>query len=182
MQVTHDRHRQTTTMIYWEKAYEQQAAGSQTRCASFQYEQERQRDSDGATKGQIPPPPPPPPLPQSLVNWLIRSRGRYRHHPPPALTKAHQYDFTVAKPVAEDALLISRDSEWRGNESQLTRPLSVRERHHQERLPIHEALTCPALFIVAINCSDTQLTTVTREDKYRDKSSTTPITLCKSSQ
>lgn len=45
------------------------------------------------------------------------------------------------------------DSEWRGNESQLTRPLSVKELHHHQGRQIHEALTLYWPFTVAINCA-----------------------------
>lgn len=37
---SHTTNSQTTTKIYWEKAYKHQAAGSQTRSASFRWERE----------------------------------------------------------------------------------------------------------------------------------------------
>lgn len=88
----------------------------------------------------------------------------------------------MTSPAGEDAPVTPRDSDGGGNESQLTRPLSAGKRHHQEPVPVHEALTCAAAFIVALSASDTPLTTGPGEDEYGDKSSTTPIALCKSSQ
>lgn len=57
------------------------------------------------------------------------------------------------------------DSEWRGNESQLTRPLSVKELHHQEGLQIHEAPYTHWPFIVAINCLGILGTTVRKKKR-----------------
>lgn len=89
--------------------------------------------------------------PQSQVNWIIRSQGKYRHHCPRIVCKTTSVwlHWGTASSLRTRSIYAG-ESEWRDNESPLTRPLSVKERHHRDRLQTHGALACSDLLLLLL--------------------------------
>lgn len=159
MQVTHsNQYSQTTTKIHWESrlSSNKQPAHKQGACRLYVWGSEVEWDAEKARA------------------WVkVELNGKQGHHIHHLslkstessgategsittfygkLRKAACLWLPCGKPSSLRTLsYYPGDSEWRGNESQLTRPLSVKERHHQEGLPIHEAPHVYRPFIVACN-------------------------------